>query len=578
MVAGAAEPEAAASAGWDRALRHGLVRVMRHVQAAAPGPEQTPMPSRQPLAPSPHRQQRDADRTSPGKSGFHERLASWQSQAANCGRDRTLHLARDPACAAAAWERQHESAADKLHALCVDLGGFYLKGGQFLAKPDLVPAAWVRRLSVLHDAAPATPFRTARAVVEAELGADLSSVFDHFDATPVGSASVAQVHRARLRRSKKDVAVKVQHPGSEHLMMTDLRNLRSFAGYLQRYELSFDLLSVVCELQDQVQYEFDFQQEAASMDAIGESLAQGPAINGGGGAWWRWNRNKNRSPIIVPRSVPGLVTRRLLVMDFVEGTPIARLSDEMQRRGISPDGLAATAAKKSILRDLSAAYGHMILSDGHFQADPHPGNILVCRGGKVALLDYGQTKVLPDRMRLALAGTILAICADDTPAMASHLREMGIETEKDARVAPQSFRRMAHMMFDTETTAEFANTNPFSSDSSLKSNPIKANQLPSCPETSYWLWCCLQRAASFPKDMFFVLRTIQLLRGLSYGMGVSHSVAKQWRPLAEQALEQYEGVAPLHHTKESNGASASGTLMELSGARQSGASLLPYAE
>lgn len=416
-------------------------------------------------------------------------------------------LAKDPVEREQIWDQQHQYAADRLYSLCVDLGGFFLKSGQFMAKPDLVPAAWVKRLSVLHDAAPADAFPVVRRVLEGELGGRLEAHFSAFEETPVGSASIAQVHRAKLRNSGAEVAVKVQHPGSESLVMTDLKNHRLFAAFLQKCELPFDLLSMVIELERQVKHEFDFVREAASMDRIAASLAA---------------QYKRRPPVLVPRSVPGMVTRRVLVMDYMDGVQIMRMGDEMRRRGIDPSGRIARMAKNNILRDLTAAYGHMILRDGHFQADPHPGNILICKGGRVALLDYGQTKVLTERMRLQYANLVLAICADDVDKIGEIYKDVGILTTKTAQEDPASFRRMATMMFDTTLNSLYTTSNPFAEESLLKNNNVQA----------------------FPQDLFFVLRTVQLLRGLSKGMDVPWSVSTHWKPMAEEVLAAAASSSP----------------------------------
>ncbi|CAI5531046.1 unnamed protein product, partial [Closterium sp. Naga37s-1] len=166
------------------------------------------------------------------------------------------------------------------------------------------------------------------------------------------------------------------------------------------------------------------------------------------------------------------------------------------------------------LRPLSTAYGRMLLQHGHFQADPHPGNILVCAGGRVALLDYGQTKQLPEALRLNLARLVVAIADEDMLVVGSCFRAMGIETAKTAGVHPNSFRRMAMIMFDTGTGNGVTSANPFGAESSLKSNAMKA----------------------FPADIFFIVRTMMLLKGLATGMGLSVSTAKQWRPMALRIL------------------------------------------
>eukprot|EP00475_Leptophrys_vorax_P026849 TRINITY_DN3815_c0_g1_i4.p1 TRINITY_DN3815_c0_g1~~TRINITY_DN3815_c0_g1_i4.p1 ORF type:complete len:630 (+),score=-29.94 TRINITY_DN3815_c0_g1_i4:351-2240(+) len=407
------------------------------------------------------------------------------------------------------WRQQHEAGGEQLLRLCTDLRGFFLKAGQFLAKPDVSPEPWVRRLASLHDAAPADAFPLVLRALEAEVlaagrgngraeGEAWRDVFERVEERPVGSASIAQVHRAWLKGGR-EVAVKIQHPGCEPLMLMDLRNLKAFAAFLQRTELRhMDVLAAVNELESQVRVEFDFRQEAAAMERVRRAMAQAA------------------SPVVVPRTVPDLVTRRMLVMDFITGTPILRLPEELRRRGVSLDGALATRAKSRILGSLGRAYGHMLLRDGHFQADPHPGNILLLPNADVALLDYGQTKQLGEQTRLLLAEVIVAMGDDDVARIGRVYKKMGFQTALSAQEDPSSFRWMASQMFDTKRGDASTSVNPFSADFGLNNNKVQ----------------------KFPEDLFFVVRTMQLLRGLAMGMGVNHSVVDQWRPLAKQVLKE----------------------------------------
>ncbi|CAI5465940.1 unnamed protein product [Closterium sp. Yama58-4] len=361
----------------------------------------------------------------------------------------------------------------------------------------------------------------------------------------------------------------VQHTGAEPLMLTDLANLKAFASFLQSTELNLDIMGALNELEKQIRYEFDFRREAAAMDTIRASLA-GSAASGAGAAAAnqrrksrrRWNpfsrpastatafasltdpaataiaasasaaavaatapaaaagSSSSASPVVVPASVPGLVTKRLLVMDLIKGSPLVKMEEEMQAKGVNPNGFLAMKAKRSIFRSLGTAYGLMILRDGHFQADPHPGNLLICPNRKVALLDYGQTKLLPDSLRLNLARLILAVADKDMPRVGSLFQALGIRTTRTAFEDPKSFHRMSSLMFDTGVSEGVTTSNPFASESTLKRNGIE----------------------KFPEDLFFVVRTMQLLRGLAMGMGLNESLAEQWRPIAQQALKEAGGM------------------------------------
>lgn len=398
----------------------------------------------------------------------------------------------------AMWERQHEIAADKLYAMCADLGGFFLKIAQVVGKPDLAPTAWVRRLVTLCDQAPPTPFNAVQLVLEKELGLRVDEIFERFDVNPLGSASIAQVHRARLKGDKSDIVVKVQHPGVQDLMMTDIRNLKAFALYMQKTDIKFDLYSITKEMEKQIGYEFDFMREANAMERIRQFLC----------------KNNKKPLVLVPRVIPGLVSRKVLLMEYVDGIPIMNLGDEIANRGINPGGKIAAAAKQKILQSLTLAYGQMILKNGFFHADPHPGNILICKGSEVALLDYGQVKDLPNKLRLGYANLVLAIADNDAIRASESYRELGIETVSKCEDGQNELFKLAQTMFDTKLPPGVKMLQPFSEESSIKKIAVEG----------------------FPEELFSVLRTVHLLRGLSVGLELNYSCAEQWRPIAEEAL------------------------------------------
>ena len=211
-------------------------------------------------------------------------------------------------------QRLHELNSARMVDLCLSLRGFYLKAGQFLGtRHDFMPSAYTSRLSRLHDDVPALPAERVRWLIERELGGDVQAFFESIDlVSPVGSASVAQVHRAVWRASREEVAVKVQNPDAERCMRDDLRNLERLARFLQRTELRFDLVSAVQELQSQIALEFDFRREAAHMDSVGPRLVS------------------RVSGLRVPRSI--FRTKKLLVMSFLQGESLAKLRQQQQEQ------------------------------------------------------------------------------------------------------------------------------------------------------------------------------------------------------------------------------------------------------
>ncbi|TYH09024.1 hypothetical protein ES288_A07G062900v1 [Gossypium darwinii] len=426
-----------------------------------------------------------------------------------------VSLVKYPQKKQAMWDKQHELAADKIYAMCYDLGGFFLKIAQIIGKPDLAPAAWVKRLVTLCDQAPATPFDAVQLVLEEEFGRSISEIFENFDVNPLGSASITQIHRARLRGDKNDVVVKVQHPGIQDLMMTDIRNLQAFALYIQKTDIKFDLFSVTKEMEKQIGYEFDFLREANAMERIRRFLYE----------------NNKKTPVLVPRVLRGLATRRVLVMDYIDGVPILNLGDEMDKRGINPGGKMATSAKQNILKSLTLAYGQMILKTGFFHADPHPGNILICKGsesGCIARLRASEGSTRP--VEVGFADLVLAM-ADSNPVKATEsYRELGIDTVSNCKNEQQEMLRLAQTMFDTKLPPGVVMLQPFSEDASIKKIGVQ----------------------SFPEELFSVLRTVHLLRGLSVGLGINYSCAEQWRPIAEEALYNAGRLKGANRTKVSN--------------------------
>lgn len=156
----------------------------------------------------------------------------------------------------------------------------------------------------------------------------------------------------------------------------------------------------------------------------------------------------------------------------------------------------------------------MILKSGFFHADPHPGNILICRGSQVALLDYGQVKDLPEKLRLGYANLVLAIADNDPTRASDSYRELGIDTFSNCEDEQRELFKLAQTMFDTKLPPGVTMLQPFSEESSIKKIAVQA----------------------FPEELFCVLRTVHLLRGLSVGLGINYSCAEQWRPIAEEAL------------------------------------------
>ncbi|XWS37146.1 hypothetical protein CRYUN_Cryun19dG0018000 [Craigia yunnanensis] len=269
-------------------------------------------------------------------------------------------------------------------------------------------------------------------------------------------------------------------------------------------------------------YEFNFLREVNAMERIRcflyENNKKTPVLV----CFRIWLQGKFMLLSLSYNDIFELINQRVLVMEYIDGIPILNLGDEMAKRGINPGGKMAAAAKQNILESLTLAYGQMILKSGFFHADSHPGNILICKGSEVALLDYGQVKDLPDQLRLGYANLVLTMADNDPVKATESYRELGIDTVSNCVNEQQELLRLAQTMFDTKLPPGVLMLQPFSEDSSIKKLVYR--------------FISSSSIDSFPEEFFSVLRMVHLLRGLSVGLRINYPCAEQWRPIAEEAL------------------------------------------
>ncbi len=328
----------------------------------------------------------------------------------------------------AAWSRQHDWGGRALYSLACDLKGYHLKGCQWLgSRPDIAPPEFVLHLSKLQDRCPPLALSEVEAVIGSETGLGLAEAFSEFDEEPLGSASIAQVHSARLPpvgllRHRKKVAVKVQRPGARYVMLRDLAMVKTFlCNPVVRRSFAWDPAVIMTQVEGETRIEFDFEAEASAMDSAARvpNRRRGGPFNPRG--WFFW-----RPRVAVPRSIAGMVTPRLLVMERISGMTLSRLAvaAEVAPPETVSGGTAAASrsrlgrrerrAARRMLHSLGEAYGQMLFEDGFggIHADPHPGNILIdptLIGVRVGLVDWGQTKTFDLSARLRLARLTLAL-------------------------------------------------------------------------------------------------------------------------------------------------------------------------
>jgi len=281
------------------------------------------------------------------------------------------------------------------------LGPTYIKLGQILSSGEGVfPPELVAEFRLCRDRVPPEPFNAVRQVVEAELGQRLEDVFAHFETTPIAAASIAQVHAARLV-SGEEVVVKVQRPRVGALVRNDIAAMSWLAPLLIGRIPVASLANppALVELfAETIVEELDFRLEADNMLDIARVLA-----------------STGQKAVVVPRPHPELVTRRLLVMERLDGFSW----DDVE--GMRSAGIDTSA----VVRALMIAFLEGAALFGVFHGDLHGGNLLVRHDGKVALLDYGITGRLDERRRVAFLRLLMGGTLNDTHMQLAGLRDLG---------------------------------------------------------------------------------------------------------------------------------------------------------
>lgn len=318
-------------------------------------------------------------------------LADWLSRL-------NIDLLKDQIKSSSGGSLARESHHTRIRMALNELGPTFIKLGQLLStRPDLIGGDLAEELQKLQTQVSPDDFEYIRATVETELGQPLEILFDAFDEEPIASASIGQVHRAKLTDGG-EVVVKVQHKGIERVVNTDLDILAGLAQLAERVDefKPYRPEAVVADLARTMRREIEFGREE-------RNLLQFASMFDG------------ETRIKIPHPIEELSTTRVLTMERLEGIKVSDIG-LLQQSG---------ADLEEIARRLAEAYLRMIFQEGFFHADPHPGNILVLRGDVVGLLDFGMVGRISERMREDIEEMLLAIISKDVPILSSLIRRLG---------------------------------------------------------------------------------------------------------------------------------------------------------
>ncbi|MFB6140437.1 MAG: ABC1 kinase family protein, partial [Halosimplex sp.] len=303
-------------------------------------------------------------------------------------------------------ETRRERARVLLDTL-LTLGPTFIKLGQLLStRPDVLPPEYIEELEELQDRVPPADWERAKAVIEADLG-PVDRVFREFDREAISGASLGQVYYAKTEDG--EVAVKVRRPGIEALVESDLRVIRWSLPILMYFvdeARSFSLRTLADEFEKTIREEMDYGREAEMLDEIRANFADNPKIR-------------------MPEVDDARSTNRVLTMEYVPGTKITDL-DELDDRHLDRTELAET---------LQEAYLQMIIEDGVFHADPHPGNLAVQDDGTLVFYDFGMSGYVDPFIQEKIVDFYVAVAEQDIQGILDTLVEMGtLSPEADRKV------------------------------------------------------------------------------------------------------------------------------------------------
>ncbi len=308
----------------------------------------------------------------------------------------------------------------------INLGSAFIKIGQLLsARPDLIPNTWIQELSKLQDQVPNFSFAQVEETIKEELGSKFNEI-DQIISDPVGSASLAQVHRATLKNGKK-VVFKVQRPNLKELFIIDLGIMQQIAGLLQKkknWSRGRNWVEIAKECRKVLMKELDFNCEAQYAARFRQQFLDDENVE-------------------VPEVIWDMSSEKVLCLSYLEGTKISDL-EKLQLQKIDLSKIAEIGA---------ISYLKQLVNYGFFHADPHPGNLAVSNQGQLIFYDFGMMGNISNNLQTRLGGMVKAAALRDASSLVSQLQQAGL-ISKDIDVGP--VRRLVRLMLKEALTPPFS--------------------------------------------------------------------------------------------------------------------------
>ncbi len=315
--------------------------------------------------------------------------------------------------------RKPEDLPLKLRMAMDELGGTFVKLGQLLSlRPDLIPDEYCKEFEKLQDEVTPFDYEDAKKIVEGDLKHKLGEVFSHFDQKPIASASIGQVHKARLLNGEK-VVVKVQRPDIKDKMEADIDLLYYVVDLVEKYVnnlKNYNLRGILEEFERYTKEELDYFREAKNIDRFYKNFEGDDTVK-------------------IPKVYWDFTNKRVLTMRYIDGVEID------DKEGMVELG----CDNKIVSKNLADCFLRQIFEFGFFHADPHPANVFVLKGNKIALLDYGIVGSLSFELKEQLNNFLIVLVHREIPKVVSGFMNLGMleetnsELEKDIEMLIEEY-------------------------------------------------------------------------------------------------------------------------------------------
>jgi ubiquinone biosynthesis protein len=291
------------------------------------------------------------------------------------------------------------SPAERMRLALEELGPTYIKLGQILStRPDIIPRQFVNEFKKLQDMVPPFSIDEVRAQIRKELGGEIEELFSSFDIEPIAAASIAQVHRAALLTGE-DVVVKVRRPNIVEHVETDIDALLWLAQLIEKHISNkevYEPAALVREFARTIRREMDFKREGHTIEKISSNFRGNPTL-------------------YFPKVYWEVSSRGILTLEFIDGIKVSD-HDALINAGMNLQEIARRGADAII---------KMVLEDGFFHGDPHPGNVFIMPDNVICLLDYGMVGRLDEQLKNYLLDVLIAIIKKDADEVIDLLLQSG---------------------------------------------------------------------------------------------------------------------------------------------------------